>query len=53
MVKTDIYISNRQKSILSQFSKENDISFAELIRRALDEYIERRIEKDVRNAKNI
>ena len=41
MVRQQLYLTDRQKDVLSEIAKEKDVKLAELIRRILDEYIDK------------
>ena len=41
MIRTNIYIPERQRKALKQIAEELEIKSAEVLRRAIDEYIER------------
>lgn len=47
MVKKLLNLSERQTTILQEMSQKFGISFAELVRRILDEYIKSNYDKDV------
>jgi len=41
MIRTNIYIPERQREALKRIAEELEIKSAEVLRRAIDEYIER------------
>lgn len=41
MIRTQIYLDEEQKRTLERLSTQEEVSMAELIRRALDEFLER------------
>lgn len=46
MVRTQIYLTDEEKAALQDIADETGVSQSELIRQAIDRFIERRKEKD-------
>jgi len=46
MVRKDFYITKNQIDLISKISKKKGITFSELMRRVMDDYLEKETEKD-------
>tara|TARA_Y100000034_G_C6665047_1_gene291710 strand:- start:161 stop:310 length:150 start_codon:yes stop_codon:yes gene_type:complete len=45
MVRTDLYLTAKQHRQLRKSSEVQDLTMSELLRRAIDEYLERRLKR--------
>ena len=45
MVRKDFYITKNQIDLISTISKKKGITFSELMRRVMDDYLEKEVEK--------
>ena len=46
MVRKDFYITRNQINLISKIAKNKGITFSEFMRRIMDDYLEKEMEKD-------